>query len=108
MPVRGEIWWVQLDPVVGSEIAKTRPYLILTANVLNSRRRTVVVVPLSSSAPAQPPLTVPVACAGRTSIAVIDQIRAVSKIRLAKRIGAVSAEDMGVVESALRSVLDLA
>jgi mRNA interferase MazF len=104
---RGEVWWVRLDPTVGSEIAKTRPCLIVTTNVLNDRRRTAVVVPLSTSPDANPPLMVPVVCAGRRSVAVIDQIRAVSKDRFAKRIGAVSEQDLLAIEDALRSVLDL-
>ena len=49
---RGEVWWVRLDPTFGSEIAKTRPCLILSGNTFNRLRRTVVVIPLSSSAKA--------------------------------------------------------
>ena len=49
MPRRGEVWWVRLDPTLGSEIAKTRLCLILSTNILNERRKTVVVIPLSSS-----------------------------------------------------------
>ena len=49
-PARGEIWWVRLDPTLGSEIRKTRPALVLTADVLNRMRQTVVVVPLSTAA----------------------------------------------------------
>ena len=107
MPKRGEVWWVRLDPSVGSEIAKTRPCLIVTANILNERRRTVVVIPLSTSPQPNPPLTIPVTCAGRVSVGVIDQIRAVSKDRLAKRIGTVLPEDLREVEEAIRVVLDL-
>jgi mRNA interferase MazF len=48
-PRRGEIWWTELDPTRGSEIQKTRPCVIVTSDVLNARRRTVVVVPLATS-----------------------------------------------------------
>ena len=102
MPRRGEVWWVRLDPAKGSEIAKTRPCLILSANVVNERRRTVVVIPLSSSPQPSPPLLVPVVCAGRESVAVIDQIRAIAKERLDKRLGDLTVEHLEAVEQALR------
>jgi mRNA interferase MazF len=107
MPQRGEIWWVRLDPTVGAEIRKSRPCLIVSTNIINERRRTVVVIPLSSSPQPGPPLLIPVACAGRTAVAVVDQIRAVSKERLDRMIGAVSIEDMGAIENGLRQILEL-
>ena len=107
-PRRGEVWWVRLDPALGSEIAKTRPCLIVSGNVLNERRRTVVVVPLSTSPRPSPPLLVPVTCAGRAVVAVIDQIRAVSKERLQKSLGELPPEHIAAVEQALREILELA
>jgi len=55
---RGEIWWVNLDPAQGSEIRKTRPAIVVTANALNRARRTVVVVPLSTGPQPRPPIIV--------------------------------------------------
>jgi mRNA interferase MazF len=107
VPKRGEVWWVRLDPTLGSEINRTRPCLIVTTNVLNERRRTVVVIPLSSSPRANPPLMVAINCAGRAAVAVVDQIRAVSKDRLDKVIATISAEELAAVEEAVRSVLEL-
>jgi mRNA interferase MazF len=108
MPSRGEVWWVRLDPSQGSEIAKTRPCVILSANVLNERRRTVVVVPFSTSPHACPPLLVPVRCGGRDAVAVVDQVRAVSKQRLETRIGELSSGRLEAIEDALREILELA
>lgn len=107
MPLRGEVWWVRLDPTVGSEIAKTRPCLVLSTNVVNERRRTVVVVPFSTSPTASPPLLVPIQVGGQTVVAVIDQIRAVAKERLRDRIGEITASDMAAVESGIRRILEL-
>lgn len=107
MPRRGEFWWVRLDPTLGSEIAKTRPCLILTSDIINERRRTVVVVPLSTSPQASPPLLVPIRCSDRNVIAVIDQVRAVSKQRLDRCIGQISPDDLEAVEQALRDILEL-
>jgi mRNA interferase MazF len=106
-PERGEVWWVRLDPTLGSEIKKTRPCLIMTTNVLNQRRRTVVVIPLSTSPVVSPPLMVAVTCAGRAAVAVIDQMRAVSKDRLDKPVAKITAEQLAAVEEALRDVLEL-
>ena len=104
---RGEVWWVRLNPTLGSEISKTRPCLVMTSDVLNERRRTVVVVPLSSSPEASPPLLVPVVCAGRSVVAVTDQIRAVAKERLDRYLGTISSEDLESVETGLRQILEL-
>lgn len=106
-PRRGEVWWVRLDPTVGSEIAKTRPCVVVSSTVINQRRRTVVVVPLSTAPQASPPLLVPVRCGGRDVVAVIDQVRAVSRIRLDKCLGELSPEHLEAVEWALRDVLEL-
>ncbi len=104
---RGEVWWVKLDPTLGSEIKKTRPCLVIGTNVLNERRHTIVVVPLSTAPQSAPPVLVPVVCAGRRAVAVVDQIRAVAKERLTKHLGEVSAADLASVEDALRMILEL-
>ena len=65
IPERGDIWWVALDPTLGSEIRKTRPCVVVSVKVLNERRRTVIVVPLSSSTKATPPILIPISCDGR-------------------------------------------
>ena len=100
-PTRGEVWWVNLDPTQASEIRKTRPCLVLTANVLNRLRQTVVVVPYSTGARAYPPITVPVTCQGKPAVAVIDQVRAIAKHRLRSRVEQASPEDMATVTGAL-------
>jgi mRNA interferase MazF len=45
---RGEVWWVVLDPTVGSEIQKTRPCVVVSPNVMIPDLRTVIVVPLTT------------------------------------------------------------
>jgi mRNA interferase MazF len=106
-PLRGEIWWVDLNPTRGSEINKKRPCLVLSLDVINQRRKTVVVIPLSTSPTVRPPLTVAVSCAGRKAVAVIDQIRATAKEHFGNRIGAATAAEMEVVEESLREILSI-
>lgn len=107
MPRRGEVWWVRLDPTLGSEISKTRPCLVLSTNVVNERRRTVVVVPLSTSATPSPPLLVPVQCGGRPVVAVTDQIRAIAKERLLERFDEISGSDLEMVGAGVLRILEL-
>ncbi len=104
---RGEIWWISLDPTQGSEIKKTRPCIILTNNTLNRIRRTVVVIPISSSAQSHPPITIPITCRGQSAVAIIDQVRAVTKHRLRSKIEKISNDELIKVCNALSSILVL-
>jgi mRNA interferase MazF len=104
---RGEIWWVDFEPARGSEIRKHRPAIILTDNAINRARHTVVVIPLSNSPNPQPPLVISLPSAGDGSVAVCDQIRAVDKTRLSKRIGLLTDAELRLVEKSMRSVLSL-
>jgi mRNA interferase MazF len=107
MPRRGEIWWAKLDPTIGSEINKTRPCVVISNSVINEHRRTVVVVPLSSSPRSAPPLMVSVTCSGKPAVAVIDQVRAIAKERLTGLIEKLPAEEFRSMETALREILEL-
>jgi len=107
IPERGEIWWIALDPALGSEIRKTRPCIVVSVRVLNERRRTVIVVPLSSSSKASPPILIPITCGGRPAVAVSDQIRAVAKERLRSRLGVVAENELAALEDGLRQILQL-
>jgi mRNA interferase MazF len=106
-PQRGEVWWVSLDPTQGAEIRKTRPCLVLSADVLNRLRKTVVVVPFSTAAGVHPPLTVAVTCQGKAVVAVVDQIRAVAKHRLRSKIEMASPETLRTVVAALGRILGI-
>ncbi len=107
IPERGDIWWVALDPTLGSEIRKTRPCVVISVGVLNERRRTAIIVPLSSSAKASPPILIPISCDGRPAVAVSDQIRAVSKERLRSRLGVITTEELAALEDGLRQIMQL-
>jgi mRNA interferase MazF len=104
---RGSVWWVELDPTRGSEIRKTRPAVVLSADALNRVRRTVVVVPLSTGPAPHPPVVMAVPSAGEGSVAVCDQIRAVDRSRLTRAGGVLSPEDLHTVEDSVRAVLRL-
>ena len=82
---RFEVWVVNLDPTVGSEIKKTRPAVIVSPDELNAHLQTVVVVPLTTGR--SYPFRIATRVQGKSGVAAVDQIRTVDKRRLVKRIG---------------------
>ena len=104
---RGDIYWVDLNPTVGSEINKLRPCVLVGATPINQARRTIVVVPLSTSAKARPPVTISISCLHKEVIVVCDQIRTVDKSRFKNKIGSLSEEDLNLLEDSLRQILCL-
>ena len=104
---RGDIYWVDLNPTTGSEINKQRPCVLVGATPINQARHTVVVVPLSTSAKARPPITILVSCLGKQVTAVCDQIRTVDKSRLKKMAGALSDQDLSALDDGLRQIVCL-
>ena len=111
---RGDIYLVDFDPPkgeehkVGSEIVKKRPAVVLTRNSINRARRTVVVVPLSSSPNPVEIFAVPVPSAGPNSVAICDQVTAINKTtRLIKQLGTLSLADLKLIEAGVRDALAL-
>ncbi len=102
--LRGDVFWANLDPTKGSEIQKTRPVVVLSINPINKARKTVVVVPLSTSAPAIDFLNVPLRGG---SVARCEHIRAIDKMRLTTKIGSISSADLGMIEAGLSRILGL-
>jgi len=97
---RGEVWLVNLDPAVGSEIRKTRPCAIVSPDAIHNNVRTVLIVPLaSSSRPA--PARVAVQFAGVDGFIMLEHVRAVDRSRLIKRLGAL---DPGALSRTLKTL----
>lgn len=90
MVKRGEVYWVNLDPTVGSEIRKTRPALVISPDDMNAALPRVIVAPLTSKGQAlgcRPE----VKFAGKKARILLDQIRCVDKARLAGKMGEIDA-----------------
>jgi len=86
MVKRGEVYWVNLDPTVGTEIRKTRPALVISPDDMNAALPRVIVAPLTSKG--QPLGCRPeVKFAGKKARLLLDQIRCVDKARLAGKMG---------------------
>lgn len=106
-PKRGEIYWVNLDPTIGSEITKTRPALIISNNAHNEISRRVIVAPITSKASKVFPFEVGLTIKDKNCKILLDQVRAIDKLRLANRIDIVSIEVLEKVEIALKTVFSL-
>jgi mRNA interferase MazF len=89
MVMRGEVWLVALDPTLGSEIQKTRPCVVVSPPEMHDHLRTVIVAPMTSKGrPA--PFRIPVTFKRKQGLVLLDQIRAVDKVRLVKKEGVVA------------------
>ncbi len=84
----GDVFWVNLDPVVGTEIRKTRPALVVSPDDMNAVLPRVIIAPLTSAGQ-------PLGCRpelvfqNRPARILLDQLRAVDKVRLGPRMGAI-------------------
>jgi mRNA interferase MazF len=102
---RGEIWLVNLDPTVGSEIKKTRPCVVISPPEMHDYLRTAMVAPMTTgSHPA--PFRIPVRHTGKQGLILLDQIRTIDKSRLVKRSGSLSAGVLKATLATLREVFE--
>ncbi|MBD9530885.1 type II toxin-antitoxin system PemK/MazF family toxin [Comamonas sp. CMM01] len=103
MVKRGEIWLVNLDPTVGSEIQKTRPCVVVSPAELNDNLRTVIVAPMTSKGFAAP-FRIPMTHGGTKGLILLDQMRTVDKARLVKKAGAVAAKTLTTTLTTLQEL----
>lgn len=91
MVTRGEVYWVNLDPTIGTEIKKTRPALVVSPDDMNLALPRVLIAPLTSkgqSLGCRPELTFE----GKPARILLDQLRCVDKRRLGTRMGEIDTE----------------
>ena len=85
---RFDVYLVNLDPTVGSEIRKTRPCLVISPDEMNRHIRTVIVAPLTTGGK-EYPTRVPCTFRRKKGQVVLDQIRTIDKARLVKKLGSI-------------------
>jgi mRNA interferase MazF len=91
---RGDVWLATLDPTVSSEIRKTRPCLIVSPDDMNGVLSTYTGLPLTSGSRPMP-FRVAVTFQGRDGLILTDQIRTLARGKLIKRLGKVTANELG-------------
>ena len=106
-PKRGDIYWVALDPTVGTEIRKTRPAVLVSNDSCNAHGSRVVVVPITSNTTSLFPGEAEIVVSGRRGRVLGDQMRSIDMARLQKRIGRLTKDEVLAVDAALRITLDL-
>ncbi|CAB3739726.1 type II toxin-antitoxin system PemK/MazF family toxin [Paraburkholderia rhynchosiae] len=93
MAVRGEVCLVGLDPTLGSEIQKTRPGVVVSPPEMHDHLRTVIVAPMTSKGRSAP-FRIPVTFKRKHGLILFDRIRAVDKVRMVKKEGAIADRTM--------------
>jgi mRNA interferase MazF len=100
---RGDIWQVNLDPKVGSEIRKSRPCVVVSPPEMHDYLRTVLVAPMTSKGHAAP-FRIPVTHGGKKGLILLEQMRSVDKVRLYKHLGALNARTLAATLSTLQEI----
>jgi len=112
VPRRGDIYVVNFDPAIGSEIKKSRPALILQNNTANRYSSVVIVAAITSKIDDVLYPTEVLISAGESgleceSVALLNQIRTIDKTRLIKKLGVVNSQTMSMVDRAIEISLGL-
>ena len=101
------MFWVNLDPVIGTEIRTTRPAVIVSNDSCNRYGARLVVLPITSNVDSLYPGEAMVDVRGRPGRALGDQIRSIDKRRLKAKVSRLTADEMARIEEALAITLDL-
>lgn len=104
---RGDVYWVNFDPAVGSEIQKKRPAVIVSNNLNNQYMSRVQVLPLTSNTTRVYPCEALVTVRNKQGKVLADQITTVDKIRLGEFIGALNIAEMQTVNKIIQLQLGL-
>ena len=83
---RFQVYLINLDPTLGSEIQKTRPCLVISPDEMNDHIATVTIAPMTTKGRTYPS-RIDCQFQGKTGQIVLDQIRTVDKLRLVKKLG---------------------
>ena len=104
---RGDVWWVDFDPSIGTEIQKTRPAVIVSNDQANRALSRFQVVPLTTNLKKFYAGNALVMISGRKSRAMADQLFTADRERFGRQLGRLSEEDILAVDDAIRVQLAL-
>jgi len=98
---RFDVYLINLDPTVGSEIKKTRPCLIISPDEMNRHIRTVIIAPMTTAGK-EYPTRISCTFKKKRGQIVTDQIRTIDKSRLIKRLGTIDPNTQSEVIAVLQ------
>jgi mRNA interferase MazF len=106
-PKRGEVWWVNFDPSIGSESKKIRPAVVVSNDYSNKHVQRFQVVPLTSNVSNIYPSNCIVTIKSQQSKIMADQLKTVDASRMIRKVDTLTKENMSLVEQTIRLQLGL-
>jgi len=99
-----DVYLINLDPTIGSEIRKVRPCLVISPNEMNKSLRTVQIAPMTSNTNAYP-WRVAIKFQGKHGTIAVDQIRTIDKSRMMKHMGSLKTKEIQAFKHVLQQML---
>ena len=99
-----QIILVNLDPTIGSEMKKTRPFIIVSPNEMNQFLKTIIVAPLTTKSKSYP-TRIPINHNKKKGWVVLDQLRTIDKIRIVKVLGVVKEKEIVQLKYVIKEML---
>lgn len=99
------VFWVDLNPTKGAEISKIRPCVVISPPEMNAHLRTIILAPVTSRGRDNYPTRVKITIDEVDGWIVLDQIRAVDKTRLCKKVGHLSDENVAAIKDIIKEML---
>ncbi|WP_340120684.1 type II toxin-antitoxin system PemK/MazF family toxin [Methylobacter svalbardensis] len=102
---RFDVYLIELDPAIGSEIKKTRPCVIVSPNEMNCLK-TVLIAPMTTKG-FHAPSRVELQFQDKTGLVLLDQLRSVDKFRLVKKLGTIDAKTQKMISATLVDMFEI-
>jgi mRNA interferase MazF len=99
-----DIFLINLDPTIGHEIKKTRPCVLISPNEMNENIKTIIIAPMTTKSH-EYPTRIKVTFNGAVGWIVLDQIRAIDKKRVIKRLGKLNSKKIEEVKKIIHEML---
>ncbi|MBU3648381.1 MAG: type II toxin-antitoxin system PemK/MazF family toxin [Limnohabitans sp.] len=103
---RGDVWLVNLDPTVGSEIRKSRPCVVISPPELNDHLKTVIVAPMTSQG-FHAPFRISLTFQSTSGLVLLDQLRTIDKSRLIKKLGRLQPKTLTTTMQKLQELFEV-
>jgi mRNA interferase MazF len=99
-----EVFWISLDPSLGSEMAKTRPCVVISPDEMNEFLKTLIIIPITSTIKSYP-WRVACTISNKPGSIATDQIKVIDRTRIGSKIGKLSKEEVTLLKDALHKML---